>query len=100
MGENRIDIDCYITADILTKVILEMFVEWSSTKHILFVLTSQFDWLSWQKAEFAKNIQASTHQKLYRGFYMSAPVLLNLLNELGEKMRGFVEHLIGFPQRV
>ena len=33
---------------------------------------------------------------------MSAHVLLNLLNELGEKdkMRGFAEHLIGFPQRV
>ena len=30
---------------------------------------------------------------------MSAHVLLNLLNSLGEKykMRGFVEHLIGFP---
>ena len=25
-----------------------MFVEWSSTKHILFVQTSQFDWLSWK----------------------------------------------------
>ena len=32
---------------------------------------------------------------------MSAHVLLNLLNELGEdKMRGYAEHLIGFPQRV
>ena len=33
---------------------------------------------------------------------MSAHVLLNLLNELGEKdkMRGFAEHLISFPQRV
>ena len=30
--------------------------------------------------------------------YMSANVLLNLLNKLGEndKMRGFAEHLIGF----
>ena len=27
---------------------LEMFDEWSSTKHILFVQTSQFDWLLWQ----------------------------------------------------
>ena len=26
----------------------EMFVEWASTKHILFVQTSQFNWLSWQ----------------------------------------------------
>ena len=33
---------------------------------------------------------------------MSAPELLNLLNELGEndKMRGYAEHLIVFPQRV
>ena len=33
---------------------------------------------------------------------MSAHVLLNLLNEFGEKdkMRGCAEHLIGFPQRV
>ena len=33
---------------------------------------------------------------------MSAHVLLNLLNEVGEKdkMRGFSDHLIGFPQRV
>ena len=39
---------------------------------------------------------------LYREAYMSAYVLLNLLNELGKKdnMRGFAEHLIGFPQRV
>ena len=37
-----------------------------------------------------------------RGSYMSAHVILNLLNELGkkDKMRGFAEHLIGFPQRV
>ena len=26
----------------------EMFIEWSSTKHTILVLTSQFDWLSWQ----------------------------------------------------
>ena len=33
---------------------------------------------------------------------MSAHVLLNLLNKLGEKdkMQGFAEHLIGFPQQV
>ena len=39
---------------------------------------------------------------LYRGYYMSPHVLLNLLNELGEKdkMRGCAEHLIGFPQLV
>ena len=28
--------------------LLEIFVEWFSTKHILFVQTSLFDWLSWQ----------------------------------------------------
>ena len=33
---------------------------------------------------------------------MNAHVLLNLLNDFGEKgkMRGFAGHLIGFPQRV
>ena len=31
---------------------------------------------------------------------MSARVLLNLLNELKDKMGGSAEHLIGFPQRV
>ena len=33
---------------------------------------------------------------------MSAHVLLNLLNKLGEKdkMQGFAEHLISFPQQV
>ena len=33
---------------------------------------------------------------------MRAHILLNLLNELGEidKMRGFAEHLIDFPQQV
>ena len=48
MGKMGIGIYCYFIADILTKVFLEMFDEWSSTKHILFVQTSQFDWLSWQ----------------------------------------------------
>ena len=39
---------------------------------------------------------------LNRGSYMSAHVLLNLSNELGEKdkMRDFAEYLIGFPQRI
>ena len=37
MGKMNIGIYCYFIADILTKVFLEMFVEWSSTKHILFV---------------------------------------------------------------
>ena len=37
-----------------------------------------------------------------RGSYMSAHILSILLKELGEKdkMRGFAEHLIGFPQQV
>ena len=35
---------------------LEMFDEWSSAKHILFVQTSRFDWLPLQpKGEFAEN---------------------------------------------
>ena len=44
----KIGIYCNFIADILTKVFIEMFVEWSSTKHILFVQISQFGWLSWQ----------------------------------------------------
>ena len=36
----------------------------------------------------------------YKGSYTSAHVLLNLLNELGKKMRDFAELLIGFLQRV
>ena len=31
---------------------------------------------------------------------MSAHVLMNLLNELGEKMWVFIEHLVSFPQQV
>ena len=41
----KIGIYCDFIADILTKVFLEMFDEWSSTKHVLFVQTFQFDWL-------------------------------------------------------
>ena len=39
---------------------------------------------------------------LYRGSYMSAHVLLNLLNELGksDKMRGLPSILLLFSQRV
>ena len=48
MGKMKIGIYCNFSADILTEVFLEMFVYWSSTKHILSVQTSQFDWLSWQ----------------------------------------------------
>ena len=33
MGKMKIGIYCYFIADILTKGFLEMFVEWSSTKH-------------------------------------------------------------------
>ena len=43
----KIGIHCYFIADILTIFFSEMFVEWSFTKHILFV----------QKAQFAKNIK-------------------------------------------
>ena len=48
MGKMKICIYWYFIADILTKVFLQIFDEWSSTKQILFVQTSQFDWLSWQ----------------------------------------------------
>ena len=44
----KIEINCYLTAQILTKVFSEMFDEWSSTKHIILVQTSQFDWFPWQ----------------------------------------------------
>ena len=39
---------------------------------------------------------------LYRESYMSVYVLLNLLNECKkkDKMRGFAEHFMPFPQRV
>ena len=33
------------------KSLSEMFIEGSSTKHIIWVLTSQFDWSSWQLKE-------------------------------------------------
>ena len=38
----------------------------------------------------------------YRDPYMSAHVLMNLLNELGKRdtMHGFAEHLIAFSQLV
>ena len=44
----------------------------------------------------------SFHSVLHSGSYMSAHVLLNLLKWFGEndKMRGFAEHLINFPQQV
>ena len=47
MGK-QIGIYWYFIADVLTKGFLEMLVEWSSTKHLLFVRTSQFDWLAWR----------------------------------------------------
>ena len=40
MGKMKIGIYCYFIADSLTKVFLEMFLEWSSTKlNILYVLS-------------------------------------------------------------
>ena len=42
----------------------------------------------------------------HRGSYTSVQLLLNLINELGgggggeDKIRGFAEYLVGFPQRV
>ena len=61
----KIGIYCYLNADILTKVFSEMFVEWSSTKHILFVQTIQFVCHGNQKAKFVKYINESTSPKLY-----------------------------------
>ena len=48
MGKVKIEIYCYLIADILTNVYAEMFVEWSSVKHSTLVQTSQCDWLQWQ----------------------------------------------------
>ena len=43
----------------------EMFIEWSSSKYILFVQTSQFNLLSWPtKSLSLKNIKKSTPQEL------------------------------------
>ena len=44
--------------------------------------------------DFVVNLSVDLVTLLYRGSYMSAHVLLNLLNEW---MGGFAEHLIGFP---
>ena len=42
MGNMKIGIYCYLVADILIdkSFVLEMVVEWSSTKHVIFVQTS------------------------------------------------------------
>ena len=49
---------------------LEMFVEWSSTKHTHFVQTFQFDWLSWQpKGSIAKNFKINSLQKCFFIFF-------------------------------
>ena len=44
IGKVEMDIYCYLTADILT----EMFLELSSTNRMNFVQTAEFDWLPWQ----------------------------------------------------
>ena len=67
-GENENWHYCCFIADILTKVFLEMFVEWSSTKHILFVQPlNLIGCHGKQKGQFAKNIKKSTPQKVYGG---------------------------------
>ena len=55
----KIGIYCCLIADILTKKNTEMFIEWSSTKHTIFVVTSLFDWLPWQPKGkiYEKNIE-------------------------------------------
>ena len=45
----------------------EMVVKWSFTKHVIFVQTTQFDWLPWQPNDqiYETCIQKSTPQKPY-----------------------------------
>ena len=47
MEKVEIGIYCYLTADILTKV-LQNVPEKSSTNCMNFVQTTEFDWLPWQ----------------------------------------------------
>ena len=49
MGKVKVGIYFYLTADILTKVFTEVFLEVSSTKYMNFVQTAKFDWLPWQQ---------------------------------------------------
>ena len=66
MGKMKIGIYCYFIADILTKVFLEMFVEWSSAKHFLAKPLNLIGCHGSQKAKFAENIQKSTpHLYIY-----------------------------------
>ena len=59
-----------------------------------------FTFASKNAEEMAVNSRSG--QKEPNWVYMSTNVLLNLLNEFGkkDKMRGFAEHLNGFPQQV
>ena len=45
MGKVKVGLYFYLTADILTKVFSEMVLEKSSTKHMNFIQTAEFDWL-------------------------------------------------------
>ena len=54
MGKVKIDIYCYLTADILTKVLQKC----SFTKHINFVQTSEFGCRGNRKAKFAKKYKS------------------------------------------
>ena len=44
----KIGISCYLIADFFYKTFTEKFLEWFSTKHIIFVIISSFDWLPWK----------------------------------------------------
>ena len=55
MGKVKIDIYCFaISLQIFWPKKSEMFTEWSSTKHIIFFLTFQFDWMPWQLNEWSE----------------------------------------------
>ena len=56
-----------ISLQIFYQKFLEMFVVWSSTKHTLFVQTSQFDWLSWQATK-RLNLQKILKNQLLRSY--------------------------------
>ena len=53
-------------------------------------------------AVFLQTQKATQYNNVYRGSYMSAHVLLNLLNELGksDRMRSLPSILLLFSQRV
>ena len=66
----KIDIYCYLIADILKKKEeenTEMFLEWSSTKHTFLLPLNWLVTMATTMQNLRKNIQKSTHQKLCGG---------------------------------